>query len=228
MPSRPLSADTQAVVKLFTRLDNEAIDVARDRADMPTAVARLARSWYRPRAELCDEVMARIDRRPVKPPGVPAAASAGGPAAWPGRCYALLTKPATRAVVKPFTRLDNEAIDIARGRTEMPAAMPRLVRLVPPARIDPVGEVRVRFGRGDLSPTLDWLPVHQVHQLAHRGEVGAPWIFPLPLAGRCAQPLFRMTPARETSVALRRRSCASPMTASRESVLGVAGRARPA
>jgi hypothetical protein len=178
MPSRPLSADTQAVVKLFTRLDNEAIDVARDRTDMPTAVARLARSWYRPRAELCDEVMARIDRRAVKPAGVPAAASAGGPATWPGRCYALLTKPATRAVVKPFTRLDNEAIDIARGRTEMPAAMPRLMQLVPPARIDPVGEARVRFGRGDLSLTLDWLPVHQVHQLAHRGEVRAPWVFP--------------------------------------------------
>jgi hypothetical protein len=29
MPSRPLSADTQAVVKLQTRLDNEAIDVAK-------------------------------------------------------------------------------------------------------------------------------------------------------------------------------------------------------
>jgi len=28
MPSRPLSADTRAVVKLQTRLDNEAIDVA--------------------------------------------------------------------------------------------------------------------------------------------------------------------------------------------------------
>jgi hypothetical protein len=29
MPSRPLSADTKAVVKLFTRLDKEAIDVAK-------------------------------------------------------------------------------------------------------------------------------------------------------------------------------------------------------
>jgi hypothetical protein len=42
MPSRPLSADTKAVVKLFTRLDNEAIDLAKHRTGMSAAVARLA------------------------------------------------------------------------------------------------------------------------------------------------------------------------------------------
>src|SRR5690242_14754505 len=72
------------------------------------------------------------------------------------------------AVVKLQTRLDNEAIDIAQGRTEMPAAVPRLVQLVPPARIDLVDEVLVRVGRRDLNLTLDWPPVHLVHQLAYR------------------------------------------------------------
>ena len=42
MPSRPLSADTSAVVKLHTRLDNEAIDLTKGRTEMPAAVARLA------------------------------------------------------------------------------------------------------------------------------------------------------------------------------------------
>ena len=72
------------------------------------------------------------------------------------------------AVVKLQTRLDNEAIDIAEGRTEMPAAVPRLARLIPPARVDLVDEVLVRVGRRDLNLTLDWPPVHLVHQLAYR------------------------------------------------------------
>jgi len=38
MPSRPLSADTKAVVKLQTRLDDEAIDLAKGR----TALLRSA------------------------------------------------------------------------------------------------------------------------------------------------------------------------------------------
>jgi hypothetical protein len=37
MPSRPLSADTRAAVKLQTKLDTEAIDVAKGRTDMPAA-----------------------------------------------------------------------------------------------------------------------------------------------------------------------------------------------
>ena len=53
----------------------------------------------------------------------------------------------TRAVVKLFTRLDNEAIDLAKGRTERPAAVARLVQLVPPARVDLVDEVLVSVGR---------------------------------------------------------------------------------
>jgi hypothetical protein len=38
MPSRPLSADSSAVVKLQIRLDVEAMDIAQDRNDMPAAV----------------------------------------------------------------------------------------------------------------------------------------------------------------------------------------------
>ena len=49
----------------------------------------------------------------------------------------------TYAVVKLHTRLDVEAIDLAKGRTEMPAAAARLVQLVPPARVDLVDEVLV-------------------------------------------------------------------------------------
>ena len=67
------------------------------------------------------------------------------------------------AVVKLQTRLDNEAIDVAKARTEMPAAVARFVQLVPPARVDLVDEVLVRVGRRDLNLTLDWPPVHLVH-----------------------------------------------------------------
>jgi hypothetical protein len=74
----------------------------------------------------------------------------------------------TKAVVKLHTRLDVEAIDLAKGRTEMPAAVPRLVQLVPPARVDLVDEVLVAVGRRELSITLDWPPIHLVHQLAYR------------------------------------------------------------
>ena len=48
----------------------------------------------------------------------------------------------------------------------MPAAVARLVQLVPPARLDLVDEVLVRVGRRDLSEALDWPPVHVMHQLA--------------------------------------------------------------
>jgi hypothetical protein len=34
MPSRPLSADTRAVVKLQTRLDHEAMDIAGGRTSL--------------------------------------------------------------------------------------------------------------------------------------------------------------------------------------------------
>ena len=39
MPARPLSADTSAVVKLETRLDNEAIDLAKHRTEIPATAA---------------------------------------------------------------------------------------------------------------------------------------------------------------------------------------------
>ena len=74
----------------------------------------------------------------------------------------------TSAVVKLHTRLDEEAIDLAKGRTEMPAAVARLAWLIPPTRVDLVDEVLVGVGRRDLSVTLDWPPIHLVHQLAHR------------------------------------------------------------
>jgi hypothetical protein len=74
----------------------------------------------------------------------------------------------TKAVVKLATRLDNEAIDLAKGRTELPAAVARLAQLIPPARVDLVDEVLLGVGRRDLSVALDWPPIHLVHQLAHR------------------------------------------------------------
>ena len=52
----------------------------------------------------------------------------------------------TKAVVKLLTRLDNEAIDLVKGRTEMPAAVARLVQLVPPGRVDLIDETLVRVG----------------------------------------------------------------------------------
>jgi hypothetical protein len=73
----------------------------------------------------------------------------------------------TKAVVKLATGLDNEAIDLAKGRTEMPAAVARLAQLIPPARVDLVDEVLVGVGRRDLS-VLDWPPIHLVHELAYR------------------------------------------------------------
>jgi hypothetical protein len=82
-----------------------------------------------------------------------------------------------RAVMRLFTRLDTEAMAVSRGRTTMPAAVARLVQLVPPARLDLVNEVLVRVARRDLSVTLDWPPTHVLHQLAfrvqrvHAGEV---------------------------------------------------------
>lgn len=81
------------------------------------------------------------------------------------------------AVVRLQTKLDTEAIDITKGRTERPAAVARLVQHVPPARVDLVHEVLVAVGRRNLSITLDWPPVSVVHELiyrvgrVHRGEV---------------------------------------------------------
>ena len=61
----------------------------------------------------------------------------------------------TSAVVKTYTRLHNEAIDVRKGRTDMPAAVARLAQLIPPARVDLADEVLVRVGRRDLNLTLD-------------------------------------------------------------------------
>ena len=72
------------------------------------------------------------------------------------------------AVMTLFTRLDDEAMDIGRGRTDIPAAVARLVQLVPPARLDLVEEVLVRVARRDLSLTLDWPQSHVLHQLVFR------------------------------------------------------------
>ncbi len=79
-------------------------------------------------------------------------------------------------MVKLQTRLDNEAIDVAKARTEMPAAVARLVQLVPPARLDLVDEVLVRIGTRKAD-RKDWPPYALVCELAtkvkatHLGEV---------------------------------------------------------
>src|SRR5215207_8878687 len=85
--------------------------------------------------------------------------------------------PDRSAVVKLHTRLDVEAIDIVKHRTDVPAAVARLAQVVPPARLDLVDEVLVRVGRRDLSADLDWPPYALVCDLAcqvkrvHAGEV---------------------------------------------------------
>ena len=55
-----------------------------------------------------------------------------------------------------------------RAAPTCPSAVARLVQLIPPARVDLVDEVLVRVGRRDLKATLDWPPVHLIHQLAYR------------------------------------------------------------
>jgi hypothetical protein len=83
----------------------------------------------------------------------------------------------TKAVVSAYSWLQREAIAVAEGRTEIPVAVPRLVQLVPPARVDLVDEVLVRVALRYLTRTLDWPPLHVVQQLAfrvkrvHLGEV---------------------------------------------------------
>ena len=74
--------------------------------------------------------------------------------------------PDRSAVVKLHTRIDVEAIDIVKDRTDLPAAVARLAQVVPPARVDLVDEVLVRVGRRDLSGDLDWPPYALVCQLA--------------------------------------------------------------
>ena len=65
------------------------------------------------------------------------------------------------ASVKLHTRIDVEAIDIAKDRTDMPAA-------VPPARLDLVDNALVAVGRRNVVASLDWPPVGVVHELIHR------------------------------------------------------------
>jgi hypothetical protein len=60
MPSRPLSADRSAVVKLHTWIDVEAIDIVKHRTDMPVAVARLALLVPPARVDLVDDVLAAV------------------------------------------------------------------------------------------------------------------------------------------------------------------------
>ena len=66
------------------------------------------------------------------------------------------------AVVKLQTRLDVEAMAVTTGKTDVPAAVVRLVQLVPPARVDLVDEVLSRVGRRDLGRDLDWLPAAEL------------------------------------------------------------------
>jgi len=76
--------------------------------------------------------------------------------------------PDRSAVVKLHTRIDVEAIDIVKDRTDVAAAVARLAQIVPPARLDIVDEVLVRVGRRDLSGDLDWPPYALVCDLAHQ------------------------------------------------------------
>jgi hypothetical protein len=75
-----------------------------------------------------------------------------------------------QAIAKLFTRPDNEAVDVTKGRTDMTAAAARLVRLIPPDRLDLMEEVLVRVGHRNLSTTLDWPSAWVVHELAFRAS----------------------------------------------------------
>jgi hypothetical protein len=70
--------------------------------------------------------------------------------------------------VRLHTRTDAEAIDVEKGRTGMSAAVIRLVRIVPPARLDLIDNVLASIGRRDVGAALDWPPVTLVHQLVYR------------------------------------------------------------
>jgi hypothetical protein len=84
--------------------------------------------------------------------------------------------PDRKAVTLLHTRVDVEAIDIEKGRTDRAAAVPRLVQLVPPHRDDLVDEVLYRIGKRGQSARR-WPPYATVCELAaavkavHLGEV---------------------------------------------------------
>ena len=60
MPSRPLSADRSAMVKLHTRIDVDAIDIVKRRTGLAAAVARLALLVPPARVDLVDDVLAAV------------------------------------------------------------------------------------------------------------------------------------------------------------------------
>jgi hypothetical protein len=66
MPSRPLSADTSAAVKLLTRIDVEAIHVMKQRTEGAAAVARLTLLVPPARVDLVDEVVVDLGRSVVR------------------------------------------------------------------------------------------------------------------------------------------------------------------
>src|SRR5918993_265670 len=74
----------------------------------------------------------------------------------------------SKVIVRAYGRLHEEAIAVAEGRTDMSAAVARLVQLIPPTRVDLIDEVRYRVDRRTLSATLDWPPAHLLQQLAYR------------------------------------------------------------
>lgn len=84
--------------------------------------------------------------------------------------------PDRQAITRLHSRIDVEAIAVTKGETDRSAAVPRLVALVPPTRVDLIGEVMARIGtrRADRK---NWPPYSLVCELAskvkaaHLGEV---------------------------------------------------------
>jgi len=74
----------------------------------------------------------------------------------------------SKVIARAYGELHEEAIAVAEGRSDMSAAVARLVRLIPPTRADLVDEVLYRVARRTLSATLDWPPADLLHQLAYR------------------------------------------------------------
>ena len=101
-------------------------------------------------------------------------------------------------MVKLQTRLDVEATAVTKGEADKPAAVARLVQLIPPARVDLVNEVMARIGRRKAD-RKDWPPFWLVCELASKvkrvqaGEVRlraspARWSTSSPIWTSCCRP----------------------------------------
>jgi|SRR5918995_173917 hypothetical protein len=74
----------------------------------------------------------------------------------------------SKLIVRAYGELHEEAIAVAEGRSDMSAAVARLVRLIPPTRVDLIDELLYLVVRRALSATVDWPPANLLQQLVYR------------------------------------------------------------